>query len=137
MKQVGSANKVVAGTFFVDEGARRLVVGTDPTGKTVEASTLQQGLVIQGAGTTVRGIGVRRYANTFWMGGAISAQVDGITLENVVSVDNATIGLNGWGKSMRFNRVTLSGNGVMGLGLNKANGLVLSQSLISPTTSSA
>ena len=52
----------------------------------------------------MRGIGVRRYANTFWMGGAISAQVSDITLENIVSADNATIGVNGWGKQMRFNR---------------------------------
>ena len=130
MKQVGSTAAVVPGTFFVDVTNRRLVIGNDPTGKPVEASTLQQGLVIQGEGTTVRGIGARRYANTFWMGGAISAQVNLITLENVVCADNATIGLNGWGKSMRFNRLTLSGNGVMGLGLNTANNLVLSDSLI-------
>lgn len=121
---------VVPGTFFVDEAGRRLYVGTDPSGKQVEASTLQQGLVIQGTGTVVRGIGARRYGNTFWMGGAISAQVDNIVLENVVSSQNATIGVNGWGKKMRFNRITISESGALGLALNKADYLTLSNSSI-------
>ncbi|RMB56829.1 right-handed parallel beta-helix repeat-containing protein, partial [Tessaracoccus antarcticus] len=130
LRQVGSVSSVVPGTFFVDEAGRRLYVGSDPSGKQVEASTLQQGLVIQGAGTIVRGIGVRRYGNTFWMGGAISAQVNDIVLENVVSSQNATIGINGWGKKMRFHRITITESGGLGLALNKANDFVLSESVI-------
>ncbi|WP_170165736.1 right-handed parallel beta-helix repeat-containing protein [Terracoccus luteus] len=130
LRQVGSVSAVVAGTFYVDEAGRRLYIGTDPSGRTVEASTRQQAMVIQGEGTTVRGIGVRRYANTFWMGGAISAQVNDITLENVMASDNATTGINGWGKRMRFNKITVNRAGALGLGLNRADGLILSSSLI-------
>ncbi|MBB2985725.1 right-handed parallel beta-helix repeat-containing protein [Terracoccus luteus] len=130
LRQVGSASAVVGGTFYVDEAGRRLVIGSDPAGRTVEASTRQQAMVIQGAGTVVRGIGVRRYANTFWMGGALSAQVDDITLENVVASDNATIGINGWGKRTRLQRVTVARAGGLGVGMNRADGLSISDSLI-------
>lgn len=130
LSQVRSAQAVVAGTFFVDEPGRRLYVGTDPAGKQVDASTLQQGLVIQGAGTVVRGIGARRYGNTFWMGGAISAQVDNLVLEHVVSSQNATIGVNGWGKSMRFDHITVTESGALGLALNRVNDFRLTNSLV-------
>ena len=130
LRQVASMGSVVPGTFFVDRPGRRLYIGTDPAGKRVEASTLQQGMVIQGTGTVVRGIGLRRYANTFWMGGAISTQVNDIVLENVVSTQNATQGIDGWGKKMRFNRITITESGALGLGLNTADDLVLSNSLI-------
>lgn len=130
LRQVGSAGAVVSGTFFVDESARRLIIGSDPTGKQVEASTRQQAMVVVGEGTTIRGIGIRRYANTFWMGGALSAQVNNISVENVHLVDNATTGLNGWAKNLTLNRVTLANNGVLGLGLNRTDDLRLSNSLI-------
>ena len=130
LRQVASMGSVVPGTFFVDRPGRRLYIGTDPAGKRVEASTLQQGMVIHGTGTVVRGIGLRRYANTFWMGGAISTQVNDIVLENVVSTQNATQGIDGWGKKMRFNRITITESGALGLGLNTADDLVLSNSLI-------
>ncbi len=130
LRQVASLGAVVPGTFFVDRPGRRLYIGTDPAGKRVEASTLQQGMVIQGTGTVVRGIGARRYANTFWMGGAISTQVNDIVLENVISTQNATQGIDGWGKKMRFNRITITDSGALGLGLNRADDLVLSNSSI-------
>lgn len=130
LHQVASVSAVVPGTFFVDKPGRRLYIGTDPTGKQVEASTLQQGMVIWGTGTVVRGIGARRYGNTFWMGGAISTQVNDIVLENVVSTQNATQGIDGWGKRMRFNRITITESGALGLGLNTADDLILSNSLI-------
>ncbi|KAI6198344.1 hypothetical protein M3Y99_01882300 [Aphelenchoides fujianensis] len=37
LTQVGAESKVKAGTFFVDNAAGRLVIGNDPTGRTVEA----------------------------------------------------------------------------------------------------
>ena len=93
LRQVGSLAAVKAGTFFVDTVAKRLVMGSDPAGHEVRASTLTKGMTIHGAGSTVRGIGVRRYANHLRLFGAISAEVPTITLENLVITHNATVGL--------------------------------------------
>ncbi len=61
-RQVSSLSKLERGTFFVDDRANRLYLGSDPRGRKVRASTLAKALAIRAAGTTVRGIGVRRYA---------------------------------------------------------------------------
>ncbi|MCL3839200.1 right-handed parallel beta-helix repeat-containing protein, partial [Aeromicrobium duanguangcaii] len=131
LAEVGSAAAVKPGTFFVDTAAKRLVVGSDPTGKQVQASVLQKALQIQGEGTIVRGIGVRRYATTLHMMGAVTTEVDDISMENVVITENATIGLGGWNARQRFRKLTITGNGLMGFGYSGAPGLVLEQSIIS------
>ena len=46
--QVASLSQLRAGTFFLDEATSQLHIGSDPTGETVEASTLCQGLVRAG-----------------------------------------------------------------------------------------
>ena len=130
LRQVGSASAVTTGTFYVDEGGKRLVIGTDPTGRNVEASTLARAFKIQGAHTTLRGFGIERYATTLSMMGAVTAEVDDITLENMVVRDNATIGVYAWNDVKNFRRVTLSGNGLMGLGVNNASGVTLTDSIV-------
>ncbi len=130
-KEVGSASQVKAGTFYVDDSGDRLILGTDPTGKKVEASTLVKAIKIHGKDTTLRGFGVKRYATTLAELGTVSAEVDRATVENLVITENATIGLFAWAKDHNFRNLTLTKNGLMGVGANKANGLTLKSSLIS------
>ncbi|SDH23046.1 right-handed parallel beta-helix repeat-containing protein [Microbacterium sp. 77mftsu3.1] len=130
LRQVGSASAVTAGTFFVDEGGRRLVIGSDPNGRRVEASTLARAFKVQGKHTTLRGFGVERYATTVSMMGAVTAEVDDISLENMVVRDNATIGVYAWNDVKNFRRLTVTGNGLMGLGVNKAADVSLTDSVI-------
>lgn len=130
-KQVGALSQMKAGTFFVDTAGKRLVLGSDPTGKTVEASTLQKAMTIAGEGSTVRGIGVRRYATTVSQMGAVTAEMPKVTLENVVITQNSAAGLYAWSEGHTFKNVTLSQNGLMGLGANLAHGLVLTRSVVS------
>lgn len=130
LTQVGSRGAVTAGTFFVDQGARQLVIGSDPNGHGVEASALAKGIKIQGAGTTIRGIGVQRYATTTALLGTVSAEVDGITLENMVIRDNATVGLFAWNDDKIFRNLTVTGNGLLGIGVNDATNLRLENSLV-------
>ncbi len=129
-KEVGSASQVKAGTFYVDDAGDRLVLGTDPTGKKVEASTLVKAIKIHGKDTTLRGFGVKRYATTLAELGTVSAEVDRATVENLVITENATIGLFAWAQGHTFRNLTLTKNGLMGVGANKANGLTLKSSLI-------
>lgn len=114
LTQVGSAAQVTVGKFFVDQPNKRLVIGTDPSGKTVEASTLQKAITTHGAGTTLRGFGVKRYATTMSQMGAVSLEVANLTAENLIISDNATIGLVTWGNGLTINQVSLLRNGLMG-----------------------
>lgn len=124
LTQVGSASSVAAGKFFIDRSAKRLVIGTNPSGQTVEASTLQKALTVHGAGTTLRGFGVRRYAPTVNQMGAVSLEVANIEAENLIVSDNATIGLVTWGKNLTLNRISLLRNGLMGAMISSTNTLM-------------
>ncbi|WP_230114967.1 right-handed parallel beta-helix repeat-containing protein, partial [Microbacterium oxydans] len=130
LTQVGSRSDVTAGTFFVDQGAKQIIVGNDPAGHTVEASALAKALKIQGEGTTVRGIGVQRYATTVAMLGAVSAEVDGLTLENMVIRDNATVGLFVWNDDKTLRNLTVTGNGLLGIAVNDSDNLTVENSLV-------
>lgn len=130
-KEVASEKAVTAGTFYVDDAGKRLVLGTDPTGKTVTASKLQTALAVKSIGSTVRGIGVRNYGNSVYQMGAITAQNDGITFENLVVKDNATIGMYVWGTGVTFANITSTGNGMQGGGANAAYGFTLKNSVFS------
>ncbi|MTB87992.1 right-handed parallel beta-helix repeat-containing protein [Aeromicrobium senzhongii] len=129
LRQVAAEQAVIAGTFFVDKSAKRIVIGDDPRDRTVEASTLQRAMEIHAKDTTVRGIGVRRYATTNKQSAAVVAGVSGITFENVVVSDNAWIGIAGWAAGQRYRNVTVSGNGIMGFGGNNTNNLVIEKSV--------
>ncbi|MBC9227577.1 right-handed parallel beta-helix repeat-containing protein, partial [Aeromicrobium sp. 636] len=135
LAEVGSAAAVKPGTFFVDTAAKRLVVGSDPTSKQVRASVLQRALQIQGEGTIVRGIGVRRYANTLHLMGAVTAEVHDLALENMVITENATVGLYGWNDRHRFRRLTITDNGMLGFGHAGAKDMVLTESIVSGNNS--
>lgn len=129
-RQVGSAAQVSAGTFFVDTAQKRLILGSDPTGKTVRASTLQKAMTIAGTGSTVRGIGVRNYATSVYQMGAVTAEVPKITLENLVITQNSSVGLYAWAADHQFRNLTVTHNGLMGIGANKADRLSVKKSLI-------
>ncbi|WP_143822592.1 right-handed parallel beta-helix repeat-containing protein, partial [Mycetocola reblochoni] len=128
LRQVGSLDAVTEGTFFADAAGKRLVIGSDPSGATVRASDRQKALSIKGAGSTVRGIGVTRYANSVWQMGAVTVEADDISLENVLISDNATIGLYAWGDNASVRSVTSTRNGMMGMGANGAHDLSVVES---------
>lgn len=133
--QVGSLDEVRSGTFFVDRDDQRLHLGTDPTGRSVRASTLQLGLTVLSKNSVVRGIGIRRYAPSVPDMGAVRLfGADGSTLENVVVTESATtgltVGLATTRAPVRLTAVTASGNGLMGIGVNRVQGLVADRLLV-------
>lgn len=129
--QVSTVGGVTAGTFFVDTAAKRLVIGTNPAGKKVEASTLQKAITVHGAGSTLRGFGIKRYATTMYQFGAISVEVDDVSMENMVVTQNATIGLFSWGQRANFNKLTLTRNGSLGAGISGSAGVKVQNSDVS------
>lgn len=128
-RQVSSVERVAAGTFFVDRSGNRLIIGSDPSGKRVDASTLSKAIQVQAEDTVLRGFGVRRYANNLSLMGALSAEVPRVTLENMVVTENATVGLYAWSSGHTFRNITVSNNGMMGFGANKANSLSVTNSI--------
>lgn len=129
LRQVGSAGAVTAGTFFADATNKRLVIGTDPTGKQVRSSDLTRAIAISVPGTNLRGFGVRRYAVTKASRAAVLMDPDGGTFEHLVVSDNARIGLALSGANKIVRNVTVERNGLMGLGMDRANNLVLTNSV--------
>ena len=129
-RQVGSRSAVVPGTFFVDLASSRLWMGTSPVGKEVRASVLKTGLSVQGAGTVVRGIGVRRYATSLPLMGTLRVLANDVTLENVTVADNATQGIFVNKSRLRMRKVTSQRNGLIGLAGSYSDGLKVESSRI-------
>ncbi len=125
LTQVASRDAVTTGTFFVDESTEQLVLGSDPNGRKVEASTLSEGMSIRSKDSLIRGIGVRRYATSVPMMGTVSTYFTGVTLENVTITDNATTGLFVGAAGATLKHVSVRNNGLLGLGTNKADNLTV------------
>jgi parallel beta-helix repeat protein len=128
--QVGSLSQVKAGTFFVDYGSNQLWLGSDPGGKTVQASTLAQAVSLRAPGTTLRGIGFRRYADSVWQQGVITAYYPNQTLENVVVADSATAGIGFFKPGSTLRNVTVTGSGQLGIQAGLADGLMVDNVLV-------
>jgi hypothetical protein len=74
LKQVASKAEVVPGTFYVDSASKQLYIGDNPAGKTVEATAIEDGLIIApkfGSSTVIRGLGFAHYADS-----ALNVQAD-------------------------------------------------------------
>jgi hypothetical protein len=123
--QVRSRSKVVDGTFYVDYARNRLYVGSDPTGKTVEASSLAKAISIRSANTVIRGIGVRNYAPSVPHMGAVTVDAPNVTLEKVTILRSATTGLHIKDRDGTLRDVTTNENGMMGISATGANNLHL------------
>ncbi|MFT4050782.1 MAG: right-handed parallel beta-helix repeat-containing protein [Microbacterium sp.] len=122
LTEVASRAAVTTGTFYVDDSADELVIGTNPSAG-VEVSTLTDALSIRSVGSTVQGIGIRRFATSVpSMGSVIVAAAD-VTLSNVTIRDNSTIGLYTWSENTTLQDVSLIGNGMLGAGAANADGL--------------
>lgn len=127
-KQVATAAQVTAGTFAVDYSGKRLIIGTNPAGKSVRASNLSQAFDVLAANTTLQGFGVTRYATTYGGSAAVRMQNTFATVRDLVITDNALIGLSVNNNDSLAERITSQRNGMMGIGANAAYRFVLRDS---------
>lgn len=124
-RQVASASQVTNGTFYVDEGNNRLVLGTNPNGAEVVAIDLADGLTVLGDGTTIRGIGLRNYGNAVPDMGALTLYARNVTLENVQVLNAASGGIGVFRSGATLNRVTVRDAGQIGIQGNEADGITM------------
>ncbi|MEV5575712.1 right-handed parallel beta-helix repeat-containing protein [Spirillospora sp. NPDC052269] len=122
-QQVASAGQVRPGTFFVDLRGRRLLLGSDPSGREVRASTLQEAVTLQGAGSVLRGIGVRRYATSIPQLGTVKVLGANVTVENLTVTDSASTGLSVDAPHARLSGITSLRSGMLGMHANYADDL--------------
>ena len=93
-QQVKSKSLVTAGTFYLDESTSKLYVGSNPSGKSVDASTIIKAINVRAANSVVRGIGIRRFSPSVFHIAAVTIEQPGVKFENVVVADSATTGLS-------------------------------------------
>ena len=129
LAQVGSLAEVQSGTFFADAANKRLVIGSDPAGKSVVSSDLTRAIAILTPNVNLKGFGVRRYAVTTSSRAAVLMDPDGGTFEHLVVSDNAYIGLALSGANKTIRNVTAERNGLMGLGMDRADNVVVTNSV--------
>ena len=129
-RQVASASQVTAGTFFPDPAGKRVVLGTDPAGREVRISNKTQAFWVQGAGTTLQGFGVRRYATTDDERGTIRLGNDDLTARDLVVEDNAMIGVNLERNEGTLERLTVRRNGMLGVNASTAYEMSLTDSVV-------
>lgn len=138
LTEVGSSADVKAGTFFADIKNKQLMIGSDPTGKSVSASTLAFAIEASASDVTLRGFGVRRYASTTPNGdarGAVIINTAGGTLEHLVVSDNSALGIELSGDRKIVRNVVAERNGMVGLDLHKANDSKISDSVFDANNS--
>jgi len=123
-------SQLAPGTFAPDPSSGRVLLGTDPAGHEVRISNKQQAIWVQSADSTVRGIGIRRYATPNSDKGAIRFGNTGATAENLVIQDNAMIGLNLENNGGTLSRLTVERSGMLGVGTNASYDLSITDSVI-------
>lgn len=128
LKQVGDKAKVGPGTFYVDYRGNKLYIGSNPRGKTVEATAIETGLTMWRAnGSTIKGLGFAHYADRGLLVGAAN-----VTLENNTFAWNGIQGVMTTGNANNIIRGnTFSYNGRGGLRASHADNLLLENNTIS------
>ena len=129
LRQVASAGQVRSGTFYLDESSSRLYIGSDPAAG-VRASTLARAIAVRAPGTTIRGIGVRRYAPSIWTIGSLMVDAPRTRLRDVTVTDSATIGLGVTKADVVLDRVTVRNSGLLGIHAGTADRLLVRRSLV-------
>lgn len=131
LQQVGSRDQVVRGTFFVDEGASRLYIGTDPANRTVEATVHAEALEVRSAGSVVRGIGFKNYGNPIHRLGAVKLSGNGVVFEHNHVSGAATAGVTVLGDDVIVRDNTIVDNGQIGLQGDGTNNAVIERNILS------
>jgi len=135
LRQVATPAGVTSGTFAVDYAAQKITIGSDPTGKEVRASDLNQAITVAGANTKLLGFGVRRYGNPIPQMGAVYVGAANARLTDMVFQDNATTGLSLYGSGIVVDHLTVTKSGLIGVQVDRSNNLTVSNSIFSGNNS--
>ncbi|MGI9825338.1 right-handed parallel beta-helix repeat-containing protein [Agromyces sp. Marseille-Q5079] len=125
LREVQNRAQVVAGTFWVDDANDALVVGTDPSGKSVRSGDTTRAISVRADDVTVRGIGIRRYSTPNPDMGSVTLESTNATLEDVIISESATTGLFIGNSGATIRNVTVEDAGMLGVNSNKSDDLLM------------
>jgi parallel beta-helix repeat protein len=129
LRQVASRAAVVSGTFFHDEAANRLYIGTNPGGRDVRVAALNKAFSVRADATVLRGFGIRRYSPSVPDIGAVTLERPGIRAEHLAITDSATTALSAIAANIRVSNVSIARSGMLGIHASLADGLVIERTL--------
>ncbi len=125
MRQVATAAEIDATSFAVDTARGVIVIGTNPSGREVRASDLQNAFTVRSPGSTISGLTVRRYAPSIPDMGSIVIEGDGDRIVDVAVEQSSTAGIFVTGTGSTLERVTIRDSGLIGATANFADHLTL------------
>ncbi len=130
LSEVSSRSLVTAGTFFHDEAADRLYMGSNPAGTEVRAATLQRSIRVLGEGSVLRGFGVRRYVPSVPDIATFVVEARGVLVEHVAVVEASTTAITAVRDDVTFRNLSLAHNGMLGLHANNVDNFVIDAVLV-------
>ncbi|WP_244515331.1 right-handed parallel beta-helix repeat-containing protein [Actinopolyspora xinjiangensis] len=136
LRQVASREEVTDGTFFVDPAADTLLLGSDPTGETVEVSAYPWLLQFDGpsaAGSSLRGIGIAHYAarQEYGRKGAmVVVNAADVVLRDNVFAWSASSGVAVFAPNAKVDGNIIADNGLVGLMSNLAHDVRMVDNLV-------
>lgn len=115
--QVASLAEVGAGKFYADLAANTLDIGSDPEGRTVEASVHQRAFELNAGsdGSVIRGISVSQYGPAY-QDPMVRIRANRVTFADNVVTRSAMFGLGVSGEGISVQNNTIEGNGLVGIG---------------------
>jgi mannuronan 5-epimerase len=136
LRQVLQMSDLGPGKFYVDHSVQKLWISDNPTGKIVEASSLDMAMFVAASNTKILGLAFMHYAPTINTPAAVILNAPNIMVENCVFAFNAYAGLqvNGnvnnasLGYVIRTNDFVY--NGARGLGGYAPNGSIIERNYI-------
>jgi hypothetical protein len=127
LQQVTSAGALATGTFFVDHANHQIDLFDDPTGHTVEVTTVASAFTMSSAaaGSMIRGIGFEHFGPVFQSGTNVAAMVSAanVTFDNDTFAWSAGRFLGIYGNNNVVTNSKFLDNGLNGLTGNKISGL--------------
>lgn len=135
LNQVTSRAAVTAGSFFVDPATRELVLGSNPTGATVEATVYDKAMQFNTAfasGSVVRGLGFAHYSAHFNMDvpAIIVANTPNITVTHNTIAWSASRAISVLAPGSIVTDNLMIYNGMTGAHANSADGMIFERNRV-------
>ncbi|TXK17736.1 right-handed parallel beta-helix repeat-containing protein [Homoserinibacter sp. GY 40078] len=116
---------VKPGTFALAADGSHILIGEDPDGHEVLASTRQRAFQVRSDDSVLRGFGVRRYAPSVALLGSVVLEGNRDVVDGLVIEDSSTSGLFVTGTGSTVRDTTLRRGGLIGATANFADDLTL------------
>lgn len=128
--QTASRNEVKAGAFTIDEAAKKIYIGDDPTGKRVEVSAREAGFQIAGTGKAAPDIMLKGLVFAYYFSTGLQMFANGARVEHCLAAWKGENGMALRGKGVTLTDSMLVANGRKGAGISQSENVRVENNLI-------